>query len=739
MSSWMREGEIEYMRTPHESNTEWKIRRKFLDKYYGKMDQDRLIPLSQCYVNVEMWGCMYPPEVMRELSYLTRDFERKDTSDPTNLPSRLKGRETVKFVRGDSEVEGNHNSEQHHTSGEKNSRMNSPPPSKKPALDQDSINSSRPTPPRTMIVKKVVPVTGMKFVKASGEFKSTDFSNFYPESISQETACKVSVQSGRSKGMGLGYSTSSKYDIACVNDVDQRFRTLSTAVKDLKKKFGEGKNGIEIMQMAVDKIKMGMETKFRDVVGLQFAHTFVCTVTVDGLEVVEATATNKKSAKHSAFDIIVNKLMCTHVYVDQSNPDKPELIGTNEKPNTVKLEQEKEDNSITSTTKNASNSALVPSEVVTSQNTSNATQSASNTTTCTSSVTSEHSSSVYESSPKNTYSSPCRITFNIPAFSTSDDSGCTTDIVDESGTPYDLYDNVGYDNSYVWDNALYESNSKVIYGSQKNYSGNSINGDISMFIIFERIGDENQALNVLSSSCAINKALLEFYFVPDSSGVNMRCRIDLEGQTIVEATGVGKVNAKNLAALRAVEELRKICWTIKIKQNVDCPVDSCVSKDEVMGDIEKQVQSIANDNIGNKLLRKMGWNGGGVGAEGNKGREEPVACSLQQIVKREGLGLNSDNGVKDFRKNIREVVENYAKSESQQDLTFTSDFTKDERAYIHTIGQKLGLKTQSRGKGENRYLTLSRKRTKNQLFDHLMREGGSTHKYELIPPENGEY
>lgn len=725
MSSWMREGEIEYMRTPHESNTEWKIRRKFLDKYYGEMNQERLISLSHCYVNVEMWGCCYPREVMRELSYLTKDFDRKDTSDPTNLPSRLKGHETVKFVRGGNEGGSSQHTELYHKSSERNSRWSSPPPSKKLALEQGSTSSSMPVPTRPMIVKKVVPVTGMKFVKASSEFKSTDFSNYYPEPAGQGPVRKVSVQSGRSKGMGLGYGISSKYDIACVSDMDERFRTLSNAVKELKKKFGAEKNGIEIMQMAVDKIKMGMEAKFRDVVGSQFAHTFVCTVIIDGLEVMEAKATNKKSAKHAAFDTIMNRLMCNFVYVDQTNPDKPELIGSDEIPVSETM-QAKADNLLSTTTVDSSSKQ---SETNITENT--CTQNATNAAT---ELTAEGTSDTNNINIKSTYTNPCRITFNTSAFQTLDDSGCTTDIVDETGTAYVLYDDVGYDNSHVWQNALYESNSNALNWSQKNYSGNSINGDLSKFIIFERVGYETQALHVLTSSCAINRAFLEFYYLPESNGVNMRCRIDLEGQTIVEASGVGKVNAKNMAALKAVEELRKTCWTIKIKQSIDCPIDSGISKDEVMGDIEKQVQSIANDNIGNKLLRKMGWSGGGVGAEGNKGRAEPVACSLQQIVKREGLGLNSDSGVKDFRENIRQVVENYAKSESQDDLTFTSDFTKDERAFIHTMGQKLGLKTRSRGKGENRFLTLSRKRTSNQLFDHLVQEGGSTHKYELIPP-----
>jgi uncharacterized protein YbaR (Trm112 family) len=46
---------------------------------------------------------------------------------------------------------------------------------------------------------------------------------------------------------------------------------------------------------------------------------------------------------------------------------------------------------------------------------------------------------------------------------------------------------------------------------------------------------------------------------------------------------------------------------------------------------------------------------------------------MEQIVNREGLGLNTADGMKYFRQNIKEVVENYAKSDTQEDLAFTSD------------------------------------------------------------------
>lgn len=134
----------------------------------------------------------------------------------------------------------------------------------------------------------------------------------------------------------------------------------------------------------------------------------------------------------------------------------------------------------------------------------------------------------------------------------------------------------------------------------------------------------------------------------------------------------------------------------------------------------------------------MGWTGGGVGAEGNKGLAEPVAVTMTNhiLLNRQGLGLHGDHAkaMVDFKKKITEVIDNYTKSDRQDDLAFAPEFSKEERAFIHQYSQKLGLKTHSRGSGSERYLTISRKRSASQLFEHIMEEGGATPKYELIPP-----
>ena len=48
-------------------------------------------------------------------------------------------------------------------------------------------------------------------------------------------------------------------------------------------------------------------------------------------------------------------------------------------------------------------------------------------------------------------------------------------------------------------------------------------------------------------------------------------------------------------------------------------------------------------------------------------------------------------------------------STNPYDLVFASDFSTEERAVIHEVSRKMNLKAKSYGKGEDRFITVSRK------------------------------
>ncbi len=241
------------------------------------------------------------------------------------------------------------------------------------------------------------------------------------------------------------------------------------------------------------------------------------------------------------------------------------------------------------------------------------------------------------------------------------------------------------------------------------------------------------ATATLNSSAAFNKVPIEYDFREESvAGTRQTlCQISLQGTVMAEAPGTGQQVAKQNAAEKLLGILRQKCWTIQIKQAADSD-QLGLNRDEVMGDIQKNSEAIPDSNIGSKLLKAMGWKGGGVGKKGT-GIAEPV--SVESVINREGLGLQSEQGIsKDFVPAIKEIVRNYIKSNDQGDLKFSPDFSKEERALIHKECQKLGLKTHSHGSGDERFLVASRKRTANQLFNHIIQSGGETSKYVLLEP-----
>lgn len=196
---------------------------------------------------------------------------------------------------------------------------------------------------------------------------------------------------------------------------------------------------------------------------------------------------------------------------------------------------------------------------------------------------------------------------------------------------------------------------------------------------------------------------------------------------------MSKTNAKSIASEKALEKLKQLCWTIQTKKYEDTD-EAGLSKDILMGNsTTKQNQAIPDSNIGNKLLKKMGWVSGGIGKKGREGIAEPVTAT--GVINREGLGLQAEKGIdSNFMPQIKSIVQNYIRSDNVDDLAFASDFSKEERAMIHKECQKLGLKTHSHGIGEERYLVVSRKRNPSQLFNHIMSQGGETSKYKLMPP-----
>ncbi|XP_019395764.1 PREDICTED: NF-kappa-B-repressing factor isoform X1 [Crocodylus porosus] len=276
-----------------------------------------------------------------------------------------------------------------------------------------------------------------------------------------------------------------------------------------------------------------------------------------------------------------------------------------------------------------------------------------------------------------------------------------------------------------------QSNVTAIKTTQVQKVGCSSRGgkkkDLKDLVIYE---NSNNPVCTLNDTAQFNKMTVEYVF-ERMTGMRWKCKVMLENEFIAEAIGVKK-SVKHEAAEEAVKILKKTQPTVvnNLKKGT---IEDVISRNEIQGRSAEEAfkQKIKEDNIGNQILRKMGWTGGGLGKDG-EGIREPI--SVKEQFKREGLGLDVERVNKIAKRDIEQIIRNYARSESNVDLTFSTELNNDERKQIHQIAQKYGLKSKSHGQGHDRYLVVSRKRRKEDLLDQLKQEGQVGH-YELIMPQ----
>ncbi|XP_070554406.1 NF-kappa-B-repressing factor-like isoform X2 [Ptychodera flava] len=260
---------------------------------------------------------------------------------------------------------------------------------------------------------------------------------------------------------------------------------------------------------------------------------------------------------------------------------------------------------------------------------------------------------------------------------------------------------------------------------------------LSRLVIMEN-AKETSPICTIMNSCQISKLAVSFEFkdLTESLGGQRAfvskhiCKVIVEGQVVGVGVDAIKKDAKKTAAEKALTRLRKICPTVKVNQEIE----DALTKQEVMKTTIQENKELPDSNIGSKLMKKMGWSGGGLGKDGNKGIEVPIA--IEERHRREGLGMGRPVGTdKIDYKTAQEIIKNYALSDNQDDLVFSSELNNDERKVIHQAAGKFGLKSRSYGSGDNRYLVIKKIRNAKDIVEHLTQSGGSSARYELILPE----
>uniref|UniRef100_A0A1B6KCU9 G-patch domain-containing protein n=1 Tax=Graphocephala atropunctata TaxID=36148 RepID=A0A1B6KCU9_9HEMI len=203
------------------------------------------------------------------------------------------------------------------------------------------------------------------------------------------------------------------------------------------------------------------------------------------------------------------------------------------------------------------------------------------------------------------------------------------------------------------------------------------------------------------------------------------CEISIDKEFLSSGHGSTIKEAKEMAAKEGLNKLRKTCYTIQVKQAFFSDNPS-LTKD---GSRQETDSPISQDNIGSRMMQKMGWTGSGLGKQ-KQGIQTPVQAA-SQIMHRAGIGCTNH---KQLQGRFRQVFKDYIASNSDHDLVFTSDFSSDERKTLHQLAHSLHLRTKSFGKGSDRHLVVSKILAPVDLVEMLLACGGENEKYLLIPP-----
>ncbi|CAH0698342.1 unnamed protein product [Spodoptera exigua] len=69
--------DIDSLRTEHESDEQWEVRRNFMEEHKNDFEEGELITLAQLFTNIEFLGCRYPPATMKRIAKLSEKVSAK--------------------------------------------------------------------------------------------------------------------------------------------------------------------------------------------------------------------------------------------------------------------------------------------------------------------------------------------------------------------------------------------------------------------------------------------------------------------------------------------------------------------------------------------------------------------------------------------------------------------------------------------------------------------------------------
>lgn len=213
-------------------------------------------------------------------------------------------------------------------------------------------------------------------------------------------------------------------------------------------------------------------------------------------------------------------------------------------------------------------------------------------------------------------------------------------------------------------------------------------------------------ISILTESAQKSRKKIEFkeleIKLDDCKEIEYETALVIEGTIVAKGMARNKKESKRDCATRALEIL-KGTQQLHMKQKPNHDSLKSIEKGNLVKSAFVNANRIEQDNVGNMMLRKMGWTG--KGGLGKHGISEPIF--IESSDGRKGLGHTGDTN-KIERQSIEQTLVDFIRNSTENDIKFSNELSKEERALVHTLCQKYGLKHKSFGTGDERYLVVNK-------------------------------
>ena len=210
------------------------------------------------------------------------------------------------------------------------------------------------------------------------------------------------------------------------------------------------------------------------------------------------------------------------------------------------------------------------------------------------------------------------------------------------------------------------------------------------------------AIGSIMESCQKCKKSVEF--VEEMAAHLFKFTLYIDGRSIVQSFGANKKDAKRQCAEKGILHL-KMYQEIVYKDKINHDKLTEIDKKNLVKDSYLSAPKISADNMGSKLLKKMGWDGSSGVGKFSHGISEPVF--VESVENRAGFGHSHDD--RTVRKgSVETTLLNFLREPSETEIKFSKDLTKEDRALVHRLCTKYHLRHKSFGKNEDRYLVVTK-------------------------------